>query len=218
MGGPDMAAEGFTRIAWEIEQLQPGFTKVTAIHDLEGAPQIAALVSGELETGRRRRLARGAQRPEDRPGDGRVPPRGLTVRRSGRLGGAASRRRPVCRCVSGMFWFSRNKLSGSYRFLMARAVPRRAGIRGADPLDALVFQEVHVRALVALSEVVRERLDPFLVLRAILDLFEQRRDVHHDLARPMRERGRVRGHACHRAAEHPELSCRHHRVRGLDPL
>ena len=51
MGGPDMAAEGFTRITWEIEELQPGFTKVTAIHDdLEGAPQIAALVSGELET------------------------------------------------------------------------------------------------------------------------------------------------------------------------
>jgi uncharacterized protein YndB with AHSA1/START domain len=50
MGGEDMAAEGFTRITWEIEELQPGFCKVTAIHDLEGAPQLAALVSGELET------------------------------------------------------------------------------------------------------------------------------------------------------------------------
>ena len=50
MGGPDMAAEGFTRITWEIEELQPGFTKVTAIHDLEGAPQLASVVSGEQET------------------------------------------------------------------------------------------------------------------------------------------------------------------------
>ena len=50
MGGEDMAAEGFTRITWEIEELQPGFCKVTAIHDLEGAPQLAALVSGEMET------------------------------------------------------------------------------------------------------------------------------------------------------------------------
>ena len=50
MGGPDMAAEGFTRITWEIEELQPGFTKVTAIHDLEGAPQLASVVSGQQET------------------------------------------------------------------------------------------------------------------------------------------------------------------------
>ena len=50
MGGEVMAAEGFTRITWEIEELQPGFFKVTAMHDLEGAPQLAALVSGELET------------------------------------------------------------------------------------------------------------------------------------------------------------------------
>ena len=50
MGGPDMAAEGFTRLTWEIEELQPGFSKVTVIHDLEGAPQVAALVDGEMES------------------------------------------------------------------------------------------------------------------------------------------------------------------------
>jgi uncharacterized protein YndB with AHSA1/START domain len=50
MGGEDMAAEGFTRITWEIDELQPGVCRVTATHDLEGAPRLAALVSGELET------------------------------------------------------------------------------------------------------------------------------------------------------------------------
>jgi uncharacterized protein YndB with AHSA1/START domain len=46
---PAMAAEGFTRLTWEIEETQGGVTKLTVIHDVRGAPQIAALVSGAME-------------------------------------------------------------------------------------------------------------------------------------------------------------------------
>jgi len=46
---PAMAAEGFTRLTWEIEQQDGGVTKLTVIHDLEGAPQLAALVAGGME-------------------------------------------------------------------------------------------------------------------------------------------------------------------------
>jgi uncharacterized protein YndB with AHSA1/START domain len=46
---PTMAAEGFTRLTWEIEESQDGVTKLTVIHDLQGAQQVAALVSGAME-------------------------------------------------------------------------------------------------------------------------------------------------------------------------
>jgi uncharacterized protein YndB with AHSA1/START domain len=46
---PTMAAEGFTRLTWEIEAAQSGVSKLTVIHDLTGAPQIGALVSGAME-------------------------------------------------------------------------------------------------------------------------------------------------------------------------
>lgn len=46
---PDLAAEGFTRLTWEIEQSPSSVTKVTVTHDLEGAPKLAFLVSGGLE-------------------------------------------------------------------------------------------------------------------------------------------------------------------------
>lgn len=46
---PEMASEGFTRLTWEIEEGQGGVTKLTVIHDLEGAPKLATLVSGEME-------------------------------------------------------------------------------------------------------------------------------------------------------------------------
>ena len=46
---PQMAAEGFTRLTWEIEATQGGVTKLTVIHDVQGAPGIAALVSGAME-------------------------------------------------------------------------------------------------------------------------------------------------------------------------
>ena len=47
--GPGMADEGFTRITWEIDEIQPGLSRVTVVHDLEGAPKVAALVGGEME-------------------------------------------------------------------------------------------------------------------------------------------------------------------------
>ena len=46
---PASAAEGFTRLTWEIAERQGGLTKLTVIHELEGAPQLALLVSGAQE-------------------------------------------------------------------------------------------------------------------------------------------------------------------------
>lgn len=43
-----MAAEGFTTITYEIKQLD-GFCSLTVTHDLEGAPNVAALVAGSFE-------------------------------------------------------------------------------------------------------------------------------------------------------------------------
>jgi len=44
-----MAAEGFTRLTYEIEEGKGGVTKLTVIHDLEGAPKLALLLSGGME-------------------------------------------------------------------------------------------------------------------------------------------------------------------------
>jgi uncharacterized protein YndB with AHSA1/START domain len=46
---PDIAAEGFTRLVWEIEEADGGITKLTVSHELKGAPKLAALVAGEME-------------------------------------------------------------------------------------------------------------------------------------------------------------------------
>lgn len=46
---PEIASEGFTRLTWEIEGGKGGVTKVTVIHELEGAPKLATLVSGGME-------------------------------------------------------------------------------------------------------------------------------------------------------------------------
>ena len=46
---PASAAEGFTRLTYEIEETQEGVSRLTVIHDLEGAPALAALVGGKLE-------------------------------------------------------------------------------------------------------------------------------------------------------------------------
>ena len=46
---PGMAAEGFTRLTYEIEEGKGGVTKLTVTHDLEGAPQLANLVGGGME-------------------------------------------------------------------------------------------------------------------------------------------------------------------------
>jgi uncharacterized protein YndB with AHSA1/START domain len=44
---PELAAEEKSRVTWEIEPQDGGFSKLTVIHDrLEGAPKTAASVSG----------------------------------------------------------------------------------------------------------------------------------------------------------------------------
>jgi uncharacterized protein YndB with AHSA1/START domain len=44
-----LAAEGFTRLTYEIEPTDGGPTKLTVTHDLTGAPGLASLVAGESE-------------------------------------------------------------------------------------------------------------------------------------------------------------------------
>ncbi len=44
----DMKAEGFTRLTYEIKQLN-GFCSLTVSHDLDGAPRLASMVAGEQE-------------------------------------------------------------------------------------------------------------------------------------------------------------------------
>jgi uncharacterized protein YndB with AHSA1/START domain len=46
---PAAAAEGFTKLTYEIKQIQDGYCSLTVIHDLEGAPGLALLVSGAYE-------------------------------------------------------------------------------------------------------------------------------------------------------------------------
>ena len=44
---PEMAAEEASRVTWEIDAQDGGFSKLTVVHDqLEGAPQTAESVSG----------------------------------------------------------------------------------------------------------------------------------------------------------------------------
>ena len=45
----DMVAEGFTRLTYEIEADEGDVTKLTVVHDLEGAPKLALLVGGAME-------------------------------------------------------------------------------------------------------------------------------------------------------------------------
>jgi uncharacterized protein YndB with AHSA1/START domain len=44
-----MAAEGFTRLTYEIEAVKGGVTRLTLIHELEGAPTLAILLAGGME-------------------------------------------------------------------------------------------------------------------------------------------------------------------------
>jgi uncharacterized protein YndB with AHSA1/START domain len=46
---PELAAEGFTRLTYEIEPTGDDVTRLTVIHELEGAPKLALLLSGGLE-------------------------------------------------------------------------------------------------------------------------------------------------------------------------
>lgn len=47
---PAMAAEGFTRLTYEIDEMPDGYTKLTVVHDLDGAPSVASLVAGDGES------------------------------------------------------------------------------------------------------------------------------------------------------------------------
>ena len=44
-----MKDEGFTRLTHEIEAIDGGVTKLTVIHELEGAPTLASMVAGAEE-------------------------------------------------------------------------------------------------------------------------------------------------------------------------
>jgi uncharacterized protein YndB with AHSA1/START domain len=46
---PEIASEGFTRLTYEIAEGEGDVTKLTVIHELEGAPKLAVLVSGGME-------------------------------------------------------------------------------------------------------------------------------------------------------------------------
>jgi uncharacterized protein YndB with AHSA1/START domain len=46
---PELEAEGFTRLTYEIEEGEGGVTKLTVVHDLDGAPKLAPMVAGELD-------------------------------------------------------------------------------------------------------------------------------------------------------------------------
>jgi uncharacterized protein YndB with AHSA1/START domain len=43
---PGMQAEGFTKLTYEIEEIEGGPTKLTVTHDLAGAPGLARMVAG----------------------------------------------------------------------------------------------------------------------------------------------------------------------------
>jgi uncharacterized protein YndB with AHSA1/START domain len=45
----DMAAAGFTRLTYEIDERDGGLSRLTVVHELEGAPQLAALLAGDWE-------------------------------------------------------------------------------------------------------------------------------------------------------------------------
>ena len=46
---PTMAAQGFTRVTYEIEERKNGVSRLTLTHELEGAPVLAVLMSGGME-------------------------------------------------------------------------------------------------------------------------------------------------------------------------
>lgn len=45
---PEMVAEGFKRLTWEIEPGEGGVTMLTVTHELDRAPKTAAQVSGKM--------------------------------------------------------------------------------------------------------------------------------------------------------------------------
>jgi uncharacterized protein YndB with AHSA1/START domain len=47
---PELKAEGFTRLTYEIEPGRGGVCRLTVTHDLSGAPQLAAVLGGKAES------------------------------------------------------------------------------------------------------------------------------------------------------------------------
>jgi uncharacterized protein YndB with AHSA1/START domain len=45
---PEVVAEGFTRVTWEIQEGEGGVTTLTVVHELQGAPLTAAYVGGTM--------------------------------------------------------------------------------------------------------------------------------------------------------------------------
>ena len=46
---PTVAEEGFTRVTYQIDEVQGGVSRLTVTHELEGAAGLASLVSGQNE-------------------------------------------------------------------------------------------------------------------------------------------------------------------------
>ncbi len=46
---PETAAEGFTRLTWELEEEQPGMTRLTVTHDVTDAPNVAAATTNDAK-------------------------------------------------------------------------------------------------------------------------------------------------------------------------
>src|SRR3954471_1364583 len=46
---PELRAEGFTRLTHELEPIAGGVTKLTVIHEVDGAPKLAAMLAGAHE-------------------------------------------------------------------------------------------------------------------------------------------------------------------------
>jgi uncharacterized protein YndB with AHSA1/START domain len=46
---PDAAADGFTKLTYEIAEVAPGVSRLTVTHDVTGAPNLAAVVAGAYE-------------------------------------------------------------------------------------------------------------------------------------------------------------------------
>ena len=45
----DTEAEGFTRLTYEIDEIRPGVSKLTLVHELEKASRLAMFLAGEME-------------------------------------------------------------------------------------------------------------------------------------------------------------------------
>jgi uncharacterized protein YndB with AHSA1/START domain len=46
---PELAAEAFTRLTFELDPVRGGVTRVTVTHDVTGAPMWAAVLRGDHE-------------------------------------------------------------------------------------------------------------------------------------------------------------------------